>query len=972
VIRLLGPVEWIGADARETFGPIKQKLVVAALAVDAGRVVPWSTLTDRVWGDTPPAQPRRALYTYAYQIRRVLDALGGSPPRLAIKPAGYQLDIASHLVDVSLFRSFVASAHDHRRPAKQRAALLHEALSLWRGIPLSGLPGAWPDQVRAAWAAERVDAAVIWANTQLLAGRHHGVIDVVRKLLEQHPHAEPLLEVLLDALVADGRDAEALSVYADARNRLIEDLGAEPGQRLRNLHSAILRGQAAPAAAPTVPDPAAEPAPAQLPSDIAAFTGRDDELRALNNLLRHSLHRPNRAADPVLISVVSGTAGVGKTALAVHWAHRVRDHFPDGQLYINLRGYDPDAQPMDPAAAIRQFLDALQAHPHHQTADLDTLAGHLRTTLAGKRILILLDNARDASQVRPLLPGTPGCAVVITSRKLLNGLIAIDGAHALVLGPLTHADARTLLSARLGSDRTAAQPQAVDDIVARCGGLPLALAIVCGRATAGARSDLSDIASDLRQQDNRLSTLSDDDDPRADIRTVFSWSTRTLHPDAATVFRLLPIHPGPDVTVPTIASLTAIGTDQLQPLLTHLTRACLLTEPTPGRYAMHDLLRAFATEQLDAHEPPALRRAALRRLLDHYLHSAVTARQLIAPHRHLPVHLADPLPGVHPDRPPDLPRAVTWFVTEHPAVVDLIARAAAAQFDDEVIQLAAVYFTYFRRRGICDAGIATQQAALAAAHRLGDRSAQAYAHHRLGLLHSQLNQHDDASAHQRQALALFADLHDHFGQANAHLALSAALDGTDRHRQMLHHARRTLALYARTGDAVGQADALTTIGNCHAQLGDYRSAQRAYEQALHLHQQADDRFGQANDWNSIGRASQQLADVQHASHCLRNAAWLYRQLGVRYDEATTMVNLGDLHHAAGDHSAARAAWQHALTLLHAVHHPDAETVTTKLDRLPTRSTDAVAGAAGDPAAGQRRPARPAPRPSRVGVERADR
>jgi hypothetical protein len=388
-----------------------------------------------------------------------------------------------------------------------------------------------------------------------------------------------------------GRTAEALLCYSGIRGRLAEELGCDPGRELQKLNLAVLR-EAADSARPTVvaaPATASVEAPAQLPSDVHSFVGRCAELARLDTLL------PRSGADlaPTIV-VVSGMAGVGKTALAVRWAHRTRRHFPDGQLYLNLRGFDPTG-PMTAAEAARVFLDALGVAADRVPDSLEARAGLLRSLLSGRSMLILLDNVRDADQVRPLLPGAPGCVALVTSRNRLRGLVAAEGAVFLAVEPLTADGARQFMARRVGNDRIAAERDATDQIIIRCGRLPLALAVVASRAAVHADFPLAALASELSAAPGRLDALAGGD-PATDVRTVFSLSYRALGEPAARLFRLLGLHPGPDFAAPAAASLVGADVAAVGPLLRELADAHLISEHKPGRYESHDLLRAYAAE----------------------------------------------------------------------------------------------------------------------------------------------------------------------------------------------------------------------------------------------------------------------------------------------------------------------------------------------------------------------------------------
>lgn len=487
-LRLLGPVELAVAEGSLEVGPPQRRAVLAALAVDAGRPVTADVLIRRVWGSAPPEGARRSVHAHIARIRRICEGTGDAESgrlRLTRRSGGYVLEAGWEQVDILRFRRMAARAQTVGPPDHERASLLGEALSLWRGEPLSGLDGQWVEQTREAWRREHRDATVGWAQVRTRLGDPAAAIGPLSGLLDEHPLVEPLAEALMRALYAAGRAAEALECYAGVQKRLAEELGTDPGTALREVHQSILRGgQLGPAAPPRPPEPP-RPAPrqgeipAQLPPGVRGFTGREEELLRLDAFLDAA-----RPPAPVVISAVSGTAGVGKTTLAVHWAHRVRKHFPDGQLYANLRGFDPSGELQDPAETLRGFLDAFGVPPVRIPAGVEARAALYRSLLTDRRVLVVLDNARDAEQVRPLLPAASGCLALVTSRNRLTSLAAAEGAHLLPIDVLPAAAARALLADRLGGRRTAVEPDAVEEIVARCAGLPLALAVVAARAAA--------------------------------------------------------------------------------------------------------------------------------------------------------------------------------------------------------------------------------------------------------------------------------------------------------------------------------------------------------------------------------------------------------------------------------------------------------------------------------------------------------
>jgi tetratricopeptide (TPR) repeat protein len=669
--------------------------------------------------------------------------------------------------------------------------------------------------------------------------------------------------------------------------------------------------------------------PQQLPAAVAHFAGRRAELDTLTGLL------PGRAGGggTVVISAVSGTAGVGKTALAVYWAHQVADRFPDGQLFIDLRGFDPSGPVMDPAEAVRRFLDALQVPPERIPGDLDAQAALYRSQLAGKRMLVVLDNARDTAQVRPLLPGAPTCLVLVTSRNQLTGLIAADDAHPVTLDVLTDEEARQLLGLRLGADRVAAEPAAVAEIITRCGHLPLALALVAAQAAVRPPGGLRALAEELRDAGHRWQTLAGDD-PINDVQAVFSWSYQALTPPAAGLFRLLGLHPGPDITAPAAASLGAVTTSAVRPVLAELTAASMLVEHIVARYTFHDLLRAYAADLTRRIDTDQQRHAATHRILDHYLHTALTADRLLNPVRD-PITLPAPQPGVTPEPLAADQQTLDWFSTEHPVLLAAVDHAAATGFDTHAWQLTWTLRTFLDRRGHWHDWAAAGRAAVAAAQRLADPSVQALAHLNLATAYSRLGRFDDAHTQLNHALDLATRSGDQTRQAHTYNNLALLWERRGSYPRALDHARQALALYQAAGHQNGQARSLNAVGWYHTLLGDHQQALTACQQALTLFQEVGNRDGQAATWDSIGYAHHQLGHHTQALDSYGHALALFRDLGDRYYEAGTLIHLGDTHHATGDHQFARDAWQQALTILDDLNHPDADQVRTKLATLDT-------------------------------------
>jgi tetratricopeptide (TPR) repeat protein len=633
----------------------------------------------------------------------------------------------------------------------------------------------------------------------------------------------------------------------------------------------------------------------------------------------------------VVICAVSGAAGVGKTTLAVSWAHRVAGEFPDGQLYVNLRGFDQYSAPMDPAEAIRGFLDALGVPPHQIPTGLDAQAGLYRSLLSDRRMLVLLDNARDGEQLGPLLPGASRCLVIVTSRDKLVSLVATADAQPLHLDLLTATEARELLACRLGPARTDAEPQAVDEIIEHCSRLPLALVVTAARAATRPGFPLIELVAQLRQARGGLDAFTGMGN--ADIRSVFSWSYRRLDPAAASLFRLLGLLPSPDVAIPAVASVAGRPTGEVRHLLTELTVASLVTEHGPNRYTFHDLLRAYAAELAHSHDSDSYRRAATRRLLDHYLHTAHAASRLVYPRRQDRTAPPPPDPRAVLIDLTDHEQAMAWFTVEYPALVAAIQTAVASQFDTHAYQLAWALSVFLMLQGRWPEMIATQHTALDAARRMADGSAQAYAHRSIGMAAVELDDHAEADAHLQRALDMLGDLGDSTGAAQTHLGFSRALERQGRHREALRHSIAAHDLYQTAGARSGQANALNSIGWCHSLLGEYHEARAACESALSVVQETAEHWIEAAAWDSLGYVHHHLGDHTRAAVCYQRSLDLCRLLGDRPHEAETLIHLGETRHAAGDSDAARSAWRQALTIRTELNHPDTAQISAKLRHL---------------------------------------
>ncbi|OLF06782.1 transcriptional regulator [Actinophytocola xinjiangensis] len=663
-------------------------------------------------------------------------------------------------------------------------------------------------------------------------------------------------------------------------------------------------------------DPDTGVVPHQLPAPTPHFAGRLEQLAGLTDLITTG------TATGIVIAAVSGTAGVGKTTFAVHWAHRVADQFPDGQLYVNLRGFDSVPAQVDPVDALRGFLETLGVPVERIPTGLAAQTGLYRSLLIGRRILVLLDNARDADQVRPLLPGSPGCLVLVTSRQRLTGLVAVEGARPIALDLLSGPEAWDLLSLRLGTRRVAQEPDAVARIVSASAGLPLALAVVAARAQTFPAFPLEHLAEEL---DNARLDGFAGADPAMDLRFVFSWSCRKLDAGPARLFRLLGLHPGGGFGVHAAASLSGQTLAETQRQLAVLSHANLVSEPSPGRFVMHDLLRAYAAE---LGEESVDRDAALGRMLDHYLQAVHHADLVLYPHRDA-ITLPPIAEGVSVPSFGGREQAWAWLSAEHQVLLDGIELAAGG-FDTHAWQLAWSMTTYLDRIGAWAEQGRVQEIAVAAGVRLGHRDAQARARRNWAVACLRRKQYPEAGEHLRVALALYDELGDQVGAARTVLNLGILAEQQGEYAEALGFAQGAFERFSVAGLVSGQANALNNIGWYQIQLGDHASALVNCRRALGLQQASGNVYWQAHAWDSVGFAHHHLGEYGEAVRCFGKALELWRESGERYFEATTLTHLGDSLGAVGEVDEARGVWLRAADVLDELGHPDAGGVRGRL------------------------------------------
>ncbi|MEV8440794.1 BTAD domain-containing putative transcriptional regulator [Actinosynnema sp. NPDC051121] len=895
--RALGQVEAHVHGRQVELGHARQRTVLAVLLVEAGRVVPPDTLVDRVWGERLPSNPRGALYGYLHRLRRVL------PERtIQHRAGGYLLAIDPLTVDLHRFTSLARQARSASN-ARDAVTMIDEALGLWRDTAFVGLSTPWLDDVRADLERQRLAAELDRVDLALAENTGGDLLVRVSALAREHPLDERIAAQLMLVLHRDGRQADALRHYLTIRARLADEFGSEPGALLQEAHRRVLDQPAATPAAEGASLPVRQAVPRQLPAPPWPFVGRNEHLADLDKVLANG-------GDAVMVTAIVGIGGIGKTWLALQWAHRRLDHFPDGQLYVDLRGFDPVTQPTAPSLALRRLLDALGGAVD-DTGDVDTLAARYRSLVADKRFLIVLDNARDAAQVVPLLPGSPTCAVVITSRDRLPELVTGHGARSVALPTFTGSEAAELFAMHLGRERVAASPAAVDAILDHCAGLPMALAIAAAHATTHPHLPLVVLADEIG------------DDPLDSLRAVFTASYQALSAPVARVFRLVGSAPGPNIDQQAAAVLTGLPPRELRSALRHLESMHLVERISATRYAMHDLLRRYATE-LDTDVE------AVQRLVDCYVETAHAADRLLDPY-------GTPVP--EPGRSSALPlateqEATAWLEAEHACL--LAAQAWAVERGDHtaIWHLAWSLETFHWRRGLLDDQLAAWRPAVAAARHLDD-TRTALAHSRTGHALLRSGDLDGALEHLHRAFDAHGRVGARLDQAHVRHAIAAAHGQRGDFTEAVAHAEDALRRFRDIGADVWEANTLNTVGWFLGRLGEHDRAREHCAQAAALCRRLGYREGEAAARDSLGYLAHTTGAHHRALGHYRHALRLRRDLGETYEEADALVWIGKVHAAINHHTDARTAWNQARALYVAQgREPLATTVEALIRDLP--------------------------------------
>ncbi len=892
-IRLLGPFELL-VEGRQVPVGGRQRMLLAALAMAVPRPVRVDTIGLALWGAEPPQNLRSTVHTYVARLRRLVgDAV-------VTDGDGYRLAVDADAVDaLRMTRLCETTATAPGAPGERDT--VGAVLGLWRGRPF--------EQVRSDWLTATYETHLtenhLWAlerriDLDLADGRLTGLAAELSGLVDRYPLREPLWARLLLVLERNGRTSEAFERYDAIRRRLADELGVSPSLELRRIHERLL-------ATDGVDEYELVAVPRQLPSDIDRFTGRQDSLRALDALLPAG---PGSRTRPIVIAAVHGTAGIGKTALAVHWAHRVQDQFPDGQLFVNLRGYGT-GHPVEPAAALDTLLRSIGV-PGNQIPDgLDARAAMLRSLLAGRRMLLVLDNARDSEQVRPLLPGAT-CQVLVTSRNQLQGLAVRDNAHRVRLEQLAPDESVAMLAARLRNLGVRYDERDLAELAELCGHLPLALAVAAEHAGTVPETRLCALVAELRERRTRLDRL-DLEDESTSVRAVFSWSYQALDPEAAACFRLLSLHPGPDFSSRSVAALTGTPSARAAWLLSRLADAHLVRQTGQDRYELHDLLRVYSAELCTATDPVPVQDAALVRVYDWYLHSSANARRAIG-YSQVPIDLGKPLDDVEVAEFAGSAEALTWLERESTNQVAAV-RDATTRGHDRVAYLSAfVANGFLATSGRLDERDELHRIARDAAERTGDPTAIATSANQRSIAAYQRMRYAEATALLHEALRVFEETGNALGRSTALSNLGSVLRAAGRYDEAVVRHRQAVEISREMHNLDDEAASLNKLAMTYLDLHQYDEAARASRRATEIQRSLGSRWSEGSSLDTLGLALAGQGDHRAALAEYRQALAAYRETGDVGYQCLALLHIGESQQALGDRPAARATWSEALTL----------------------------------------------------------
>ncbi|MFE9171038.1 BTAD domain-containing putative transcriptional regulator [Streptomyces kebangsaanensis] len=901
---VLGPVRaWRGEEPLATGSP-QQRALLAALLLREGRTATAAELIDALWGEEPPSQALAAVRTYASRLRKVLDA-----GVLVSESGGYAVrGLGEGALDLAVAQECAARAEKARTAGDLCRAreVLGRALALWDGEALAGVPGPYAEAQRVRLEEWRLQLLETRLDMDLEQGCHAEAVSELTALTAAHPLRERLRELLMLALYRSGRQAEALAVYADTRRLLADELGVDPRPELRELQQRILRADPA-LAEPSSPaaEPAAAPVrPAQLPATVPDFTGRSSFVTELGEVLSSAEGRV------MAVSAVAGIGGVGKTTLAVHVAHRARAAFPDGQLYVDLQGTGPRAA--EPETVLGSFLRALGTPDAAVPESLEDRAALYRSVLDGRRVLVLLDNARDAAQVRPLLPGTEGCAALVTSRVRM---VDLAGAHLVDLDVMSPEEALQLFTRIVGEERVASEREAALDVVAACGFLPLAIRIAASRLAARRTWTVSVLAAKLADERRRLDELQAGD---LAVKATFELGYGQLEPAQARAFRLLGLADGPDISLAAAAAVLDLPVDDTEDLLESLVDTSLLESAAPGRYRFHDLVRLYARACAERDEhPPGEREAAMSRLLDFYLATAAGVYAIERPGDRLVDHLA---PAEYPGLGfPDRRAARDWLYTEANCLLATARRPA-----DRPSMLRRAIDLLWAALDISESGAnsreyeATAKALLDAAQRLGSARAEARALMTLAHAHVDGGRFDMADREAERVIRLAGQTDDLLPACWARNARGIIALYQSRNADGEEHLSEAIRLFRTLGDRPGEASALCNLSRIHLATGRTQSAVALAQQGIGIYDAMGNSMRGANGRYALGMALTQGGRLDGAAERLREALDVFRDSRQRLWEGMTLFRLAEVDIAAQRPAQAAAKAEMALTVLRGI------------------------------------------------------
>ena len=933
--RLLGPLEVRAGDDWQGIGAPKWRSVLAVLLIRAGQIVPADVLINEAWGDAPPAKATNLISIYVLRLRRLLGDADGT--LLVTRAPGYQLRIGAEDSDTQVFEAMV---HEGRRAlaagdAQSAAAGLAEALALWHGSPLADVPPTPLVEAEAERLDElRLDAAELRIRAELACGGHAQVIGELRRLLASHPLREGLWLLLMQALDGAGRHAEALDAYSQARAAISDELGVDPGAELRRFYADMLAqddmlargaedapgsisaatvmassGPASPAPAPAESAGLASvPVPAQLPADVADFTGRDHQVRHMVELLSGAGDNGDSGAVP--IALVSGSGGLGKTALAVHAAHRVRGSFPDGQLYVDLLG--PTPHPLPASEVLARFLRDLGVDGREIPVDEDERAARYRTILAGRRVLIVLDNAHDAAQVRSLLPGTSSCAVLVTTRSRMADLASTK---LVDLDVLDDDEALTLFTRVVGDERAAAEPEATAELLLACAGLPLAIRICAARLATRSGWTIQAMANRLRDTHRRLDEMQVGDlAVRASFQVSFASLPASAQPDGidpARAFCLLGLWHGPTISSVAAAALFGAAEDLATDALETLVDTHLLEATSPDRYKLHDLLRVYSSERAVADLSGQARDAAIGRLLRWYMRTADAAATAVSPLRY-----NMPLDQAGADKQltfPGVDGALAWYDSERANLVAATRQAAASGLHDVAWRLPAPLFSVFNRRGNWADLVTTHRIALQSARQVANRQGEAWILNNLGDALGRIGD-SDSIGQLEQSLTIRHEIGDKAGEAQAANNLADAYEHLGRTDAALDVLQRALDLNRETGNRYGEGVALSNLGAALLELKRAEDAIASLQQARRAFADVGYADGEGYVMQILGDCYQSLGRDEKALECLRLSLSSHLAAGNRNRQAATLRLLASVQARSGLPQQARESWAQAAAI----------------------------------------------------------